>query len=119
MLADSERKLAKAMTVGADALVLDLVDVVLPDRKPAAPLGIVLPKIHGPEDMERSRTTWTWPRPTTASCTQTPSAVLRMGELIGRNPPHLRGMLFRRIMQAGRRRQASSDGRSTGFSADP
>lgn len=34
--ADSERKLAKALQSGADALVLDLEDSVLPDRKAAA-----------------------------------------------------------------------------------
>jgi citrate lyase subunit beta / citryl-CoA lyase len=34
--ADSERKLAKAAGAGADALILDLEDSVLPDRKPAA-----------------------------------------------------------------------------------
>jgi len=34
--ADSERKLAKASGAGADALVLDLEDAVLPERKPAA-----------------------------------------------------------------------------------
>ena len=36
--ADSERKLAKAAAAGADALILDLEDSVLPDRKPAARL---------------------------------------------------------------------------------
>ena len=34
--ADSERKLAKASAAGADALVLDLEDAVLPERKPIA-----------------------------------------------------------------------------------
>src|SRR5690606_36493816 len=34
--ADSEKKLAKAAGCGADALVLDLEDAVLPDRKPQA-----------------------------------------------------------------------------------
>jgi citrate lyase subunit beta/citryl-CoA lyase len=34
--ADSERKIAKAMTSGADALILDLEDSVAPDRKPEA-----------------------------------------------------------------------------------
>ena len=34
--ADSERKLAKASAAGADALVLDLEDAVLPERKPLA-----------------------------------------------------------------------------------
>ncbi len=33
---DSERKQAKALTFGADALILDLEDSVAPDRKPAA-----------------------------------------------------------------------------------
>jgi citrate lyase subunit beta/citryl-CoA lyase len=36
--ADSERKLAKAAAAGADALILDLEDSVLPERKPAARL---------------------------------------------------------------------------------
>ena len=34
--ADDERKLAKAMQTGADALILDLEDSVAPERKPAA-----------------------------------------------------------------------------------
>ena len=34
--ADSEKKLAKAAGIGADALVLDLEDAVLPERKPLA-----------------------------------------------------------------------------------
>src|SRR5665213_1439798 len=34
--ADSERKLAKAAGAGADALILDLEDSVLPERKPHA-----------------------------------------------------------------------------------
>jgi len=90
--ADSERKLAKGAGAGADALILDLEDSVLPERKPLArglareylqshphagpiwvrvndlasgalledlasvvparPAGIVLPKIHGPEDIQ-------------------------------------------------------------------
>ncbi|MGQ0672161.1 MAG: HpcH/HpaI aldolase/citrate lyase family protein [Hyphomicrobium sp.] len=33
---DQDRKLAKALTFGADALILDLEDSVAPDRKPAA-----------------------------------------------------------------------------------
>jgi len=95
--ADSERKLAKASSSGADALILDLEDAVTAEHKPRAralaaeylrdqavgdrakraqvwvrvndrrsgellsdlvaivpahPAGIVLPKIHGPEDIE-------------------------------------------------------------------
>jgi citrate lyase subunit beta/citryl-CoA lyase len=34
--ADSEKKLAKAAGTGADALVIDLEDSVLPERKPVA-----------------------------------------------------------------------------------
>ena len=34
--ADSERKLAKALSAGADALILDLEDSVAPDRRPQA-----------------------------------------------------------------------------------
>jgi citrate lyase subunit beta/citryl-CoA lyase len=33
---DSERKIAKALECPADALILDLEDAVMPDRKPAA-----------------------------------------------------------------------------------
>ncbi len=33
---DSERKLARAVTAGADALILDLEDAVVPDRKQQA-----------------------------------------------------------------------------------
>ena len=33
---DSERKLAKALASGADALILDLEDSVAPDNRPAA-----------------------------------------------------------------------------------
>src|ERR1700730_11698521 len=36
VLADSERKLAKAMAAGADAVVLDLEDAVLPERQSVA-----------------------------------------------------------------------------------
>jgi citrate lyase subunit beta/citryl-CoA lyase len=36
--ADSDRKLAKALTVGADALILDLEDSVVPDARPRARL---------------------------------------------------------------------------------
>jgi citrate lyase subunit beta/citryl-CoA lyase len=34
--ADSERKLARALTSGADGLILDLEDSVAPDAKPVA-----------------------------------------------------------------------------------
>ena len=34
--ADSEKKLSKAAGTAADALVLDLEDAVMPDRKPQA-----------------------------------------------------------------------------------
>jgi citrate lyase subunit beta/citryl-CoA lyase len=130
--ADSERKLAKAAGAGADALILDLEDSVLPERKPAArglageylkshlgttrlwvrvndlaggeilkdlaaivsarPAGIVLPKIRGPEDVltathyleafEESSGIAGAGIPLLALVTETPSAVLRMGELV-------------------------------------
>jgi citrate lyase subunit beta/citryl-CoA lyase len=134
--ADSERKLAKAASAGADALILDLEDSVLPERKAAArglaveylrnpanetPVwvrindlesgellkdlsavvgphlgGVVLPKIRGPEDvlkathyleaMEESAGIGGAAIPILAIITETPSAVLRMGELV-RSPP--------------------------------
>lgn len=142
--ADNERKLAKAEFCGADALVFDLEDSVLPERKPAArrmlaeylssyrgssqvwirindltsgellkdlaaavpmgPLGIMQPKIRGPEDLEivshyldmaevqAGREAGSMGM--LAVCTETPSAVLRMGELIGRRLPRLKGMLW-------------------------
>ncbi len=121
--ADSERKLAKAAGAGADAVILDLEDSVLPDRKPAArglaleylrdppnetpvwvrindlesgdalkDLRIVLPKIRGPEDvlkathyleaMEQSAGIGGAAISILAIITETPSAVLRMGELV-------------------------------------
>ena len=131
--ADSERKLAKASAAGADAIILDLEDSVLPERKasarglaneymasrpqhtplwvrvndlasgemlrdlaavmPARPAGIILPKIHGPEDVHRvthyleafeeSCGCGGANIPILALVTETPSAVLRMGELVG------------------------------------
>ncbi len=130
--ADSERKIAKAAAVRADALILDLEDSVLPERKITArgltreflqgsrsgtPIwvrvndlssgdmlkdltavvgehlaGIVLPKIRGPEDvvrtahyldaLEEAAGISDRPLPILAIVTETPSAVLRMSELI-------------------------------------
>ena len=130
--ADSERKLAKAAGAGADALILDLEDSVLPERKAAArllagqylrnppsgipiwvrvndlgsgellkdlaaivssrPAGIVLPKIRGPEDLqaathyleafEESAGIGGADIPILALATETPSAVLRMADLL-------------------------------------
>lgn len=131
--ADSERKLAKASGAGADALVLDLEDAVLPERKPAAraqmrdylaahaaardaiwvrvndlqsgellkdlamvvparPAGILLPKIRGPEDvaivghyldaLESEHGLTQGQIRITAIVTETPAAVLRLGELV-------------------------------------
>jgi citrate lyase subunit beta/citryl-CoA lyase len=130
--ADSERKLAKAAAAGADALILDLEDSVLPERKSAARslareylqgtsdgppawvrindmnsgellqdlsavvgdrlAGIVLPKIRGPEDILRAAhylealevAAAVAPKeiPILALVTETPSAVLRMAELL-------------------------------------
>jgi len=143
--ADDKRKLARAASCGADALVLDLEDSVLPDRKPlaremtceylgaaadrsrlwvrvndlssretlkdlkkivpAGPAGIVLPKIRGPEDVE---TVAHYLEAFEASCgwelgsvrmvalvTETPSAVLRLGEMIrGRGNARLAGLMW-------------------------
>jgi citrate lyase subunit beta/citryl-CoA lyase len=145
--ADSERKLAKGAGAGADALILDLEDSVLPERKPLArglaceylqshaqagpvwirvndlasgellqdlgsvmparPAGIVLPKIRGPEDIETvtnyldaleaandvSAGSSNGPRGSRvailALVTETPAAVLRMGELVRATAPRL------------------------------
>jgi citrate lyase subunit beta/citryl-CoA lyase len=128
--ADSERKLAKSAGAGADALILDLEDSVLPERKPLArglareylqshaqggpiwirvndlasgellkdlvsvlparPAGIVLPKIRGPEDIETvthyldalEAANDSAGTAILALVTETPAAVLRMGELV-------------------------------------
>jgi citrate lyase subunit beta/citryl-CoA lyase len=130
--ADSERKLAKAAGAGADALILDLEDSVLPEAKPVArvlateylrnppndtplwvrvndlasgelledlaavvavrPTGIILPKIRGPEDvltathyleaLEAAAGLREHRIRILALVTETPSAVLRMGELV-------------------------------------
>jgi citrate lyase subunit beta/citryl-CoA lyase len=130
--ADSERKLAKAAGAGADAIILDLEDSVLPDRKPIArqlaaeymknhstgtalwvrvndmrsgeilkdlaavvsarPAGIILPKICGPEDvhtvtnyleaLEQAHELTQGSVSILALITETPAAVLRMGELV-------------------------------------
>lgn len=142
--ADSERKLAKAESCGADAMVIDLEDAVLPARKPIAremlgayaasytgkselwvrvndlasgellkdlaavvpmqPMGIMLPKITGPEDLDivgyyldMAEAASGVPQGQTkilAVCTETASAVLRMGELVQRHRPRLTGMLW-------------------------
>jgi citrate lyase subunit beta/citryl-CoA lyase len=154
--ADSERKLAKGEGAGADALILDLEDSVLPERKPLArglareyllshaqagplwirvndlasgellkdlvsvvparPAGIVLPKIRGPEDIQTvanyldafeasndlseasasgagssgaTPSTSGAPAAILALVTETPAAVLRMGELVRATAPRL------------------------------
>jgi citrate lyase subunit beta/citryl-CoA lyase len=137
--ADSERKLARAAAAGADALILDLEDSVLPDRKPAArvmageylrgnstatplwvrindlasgellkdlaavvparPSGIVLPKIHGPEDvttvtsyleaLEEVNGFTAGGIVLLALVTETAAAVLRMGDLLRAPLPRL------------------------------
>ena len=70
----------------------------------SAPVGIVLPKILGPECLIRvghyldmAEVAAGRPLGSTAIlavCTETPSAVLRMGELLGHRFPRLRGMLW-------------------------
>lgn len=142
--ADSERKLAHASTVQADAVVLDLEDSVLPDRKamarslmrahlegaanrsrywvrvndlasghtisdlvaavPARPAGIVLPKILGPEDvfvaehyLDVLETEHGIEQGSTAIAvlvTETPSAVLRMGELVRHRHSRVKAVMW-------------------------
>lgn len=137
--ADSEKKLAKAASAGADALVLDLEDSVLPPRKPlarelmqaylhaqadrshvwvrvndlasgellkdlakvvpASPAGILLPKIKGPEDLtavghyldalEVEHGLTPGHIRITALVTETPSAMLRLGELVKQAHPRI------------------------------
>lgn len=162
--ADNERKLAKAVSCGADALAFDLEDSVLPDRKPLArsllveylktyagtseawirvndlasgellsdlaavvaskPVGIVLPKVFGPEDivavshyLEMAETQAGLPVGgigIVAVITETPAAVLRMGELTRVSLPRLKALMWggedlSSAMGAGDPRQA--DGR--------
>lgn len=137
--ADSEKKLSKAASAGADALVLDLEDAVLPARKPVAremmqaylaslpsrehiwvrvndlgsgevlkdlvrvvparPAGILLPKIKGPEDLvvmahyldalEAEHGLEPGQLRITAIVTETPAAMLRMGELVRQAHPRI------------------------------
>lgn len=142
--ADNERKLAKAVSCGADALAFDLEDSVLPERKPLArtllvdylktyagaseawirvndlasgellrdlaavvaskPVGIVLPKVFGPEDiiavshyLDMAETQAGLPLGSigiVAVITETPAAVLRMGELTRVNLPRLKALMW-------------------------
>lgn len=137
--ADSEKKLAKAAGTPADALVLDLEDAVLPDRKPQAremmreylgalsdrsrmwvrvndltsgemlrdlartvparPAGILLPKIRGPEDvavvghyldaLEAEHGLEPGQIRVMAIVTETPAAMLRMGEIAKQAHPRI------------------------------
>lgn len=137
--ADSDKKLAKAASAGADALVLDLEDAVLPARKPLAremtraylatlddrrhiwirindlasgellrdlaavvptrPAGVLLPKIRGPEDLaavghyldafESEHGLENGHIRIAALVTETPSAVLRLGELVRQAHPRI------------------------------
>lgn len=131
--ADSDRKLAKAVTVGADALILDLEDSVVPDARPRArllaldylrqwdhakgqcwvrcnpiatevavedlmtvlpgrPTGIVLPKALGMADisrvgrqldeLERESGIERGSTKVVAIATETPAAVLRLGDFV-------------------------------------
>lgn len=71
---------------------------------PLAPKGIVLPKIRGPEDLdivghyldmaEAANGLAAGSISILTVCTETPSAVLRMGELLKEKRPRLRGMLW-------------------------
>ncbi|WP_421793702.1 HpcH/HpaI aldolase/citrate lyase family protein [Hydrocarboniphaga effusa] len=142
--ADSERKLAKAAGLAADALIFDLEDAVMPANKPAARVllaavlreydgvsqawvrvndlasgellsdlgvvatpgvvGLVLPKIRGPEDIEivshyldaaeALRGLPPGSLRIMAVCTETPAAVLRMGEIARRPHPRLAGLIW-------------------------
>jgi citrate lyase subunit beta/citryl-CoA lyase len=142
--ADSERKLAKAAAAGADALILDLEDSVLPERKPTArilaheylqgsaergwlwvrvndlssgellkdlaatvpgrPAGIVLPKILGPEDietvthyleaLEAASELPSGSIAILALITETPAAMLRMGDLLHKPLPRLKAVAW-------------------------
>lgn len=142
--ADSEKKLAKAAGIGADALVLDLEDAVLPERKPLArqmmsawlltqadhsrywvrvndlssgellkdlaavipahPAGIVLPKIRGPEDvaavghyldvLEIEHGLAPGSVRINAVVTETPSIMLRMGELAKQAHPRISHVIW-------------------------
>lgn len=137
--ADSEKKLAKATTLAADALVLDLEDAVLPERKPVAremmqawfseqadlsrlwvrvndmssgeilkdlaavvpsrPVGILLPKVKGPEDvaivshyldaLESEHGLDQGQIRIMAIITETPEAMLRMGEFARQAHPRI------------------------------
>lgn len=137
--ADSEKKLAKAPSLGADALVLDLEDAVLPPRKalardmmqayfgglgdhshtwvrvndlssgetlkdlarvvPARPAGILLPKIKGPQDiavvghyldaLEVEHGLAQGSMRIIAIVTETPEAMLRMGEIARQAHPRV------------------------------
>ena len=144
--ADNERKLAKAESTGADVLVLDLEDSVLPERKPLArrmarayldaadenlrrrlwvrvndlasgetlddlasvcagrPAGIVLPKILGPEDvhvtslyLDAFESANQLPKDSLRMLvlvTETPAALLRLGELVTRRFPRIQGLMW-------------------------
>jgi citrate lyase subunit beta/citryl-CoA lyase len=142
--ADDPRKLAKATQSAAHALVLDLEDAVMPERKMAArrllaewarpggeaarfwvrinepdsvaqredlaavvpvrPVGIVLPKIRGPEDVRvvsdyltMAETIHGIPVGSVkiiAVCTETPLAVLRMRELAELRCARLAGLMW-------------------------
>jgi citrate lyase subunit beta / citryl-CoA lyase len=142
--ADSEKKLGKAGSIGADALVIDLEDSVLPERKPLAremmaawlrgladrrqwwvrvndlrsgellkdlaaavparPAGIVLPKLHGPEDvatvghyldmLEVEHGLAAGAIRIIAVVTETPSMMLRMGELARQAHPRISHVIW-------------------------
>jgi citrate lyase subunit beta/citryl-CoA lyase len=80
-------------------LLKDLAAVV-----PLAPRGVVLPKIRGPEDLdvvghyldmaEAMHGIEAGSTAMLAVCTETPAAVLRMAELIGKKRPRLRGLIW-------------------------
>lgn len=144
---DSERKLEKCSSVDADAIVLDLEDSVLPDRKPLAremmkeflgdqtreqrarywvrindltsgellkdlpavvaakPKGIIFPKLSAPEDLDLLRHylealeaaneyTEDEELAIAALVTETPNALLRLGEIIAQPQPRVTALMW-------------------------
>lgn len=166
--ADSERKLSRSADVDADALVLDLEDSVLPERKPLArsmlrahldqleergrywvrvnslgsgelltdlvatvparPAGILLPKIFGPEDLitvehyldalEVQHGIEAGTIRIAVLVTETPAAILRLGELVSQAHPRVTAVLWgaedlSSAMGAGDPRTAQGEWRPT------
>jgi citrate lyase subunit beta/citryl-CoA lyase len=97
---DRDRRIwIRVNEVGSGDLLEDLAAVV-----PLRPAGIVLPKIRGPEDIKVAGDYLTMAEAIHADvpgrigiiavCTETPSAVLRMGELAQAHLPRLAGLMW-------------------------